>query len=311
MSLLHDIQIRLLDDNANIGSILLKVRYLADRLGSASLEDWVRFEAEGYPDRSNVPEYRVSGVTYTGSLTDGYKNFSNIGIPPHIITKYGGEGWTSYGITDALPVIESMLARNNGDGEFGIDASNLKLLLDNKIFRGYTLLDIDAKLDVGAFARIGAAVRAKLLDLVLALEKQIPEASKITVGTQAPAINDITRENVTQVFNQTIHGNVTNIANSGSAASISVNVLQGDVASLEKALAALGLTPGEASELANIAAGEKPEGGGKGFGARAAEWIGKRLSAGADGVMRIGGRVLEDEIGTAIQGFYDNLPPIG
>ena len=48
-SLLSGILRSLLDHETDLGPILLKVRYLAKRLGSDDLEQWVIHEAEGYP----------------------------------------------------------------------------------------------------------------------------------------------------------------------------------------------------------------------------------------------------------------------
>lgn len=82
MGLLQDIQISLLDDNAKIGSILLKLRYLADRLGSNVLEDWVRQETEGYNPDLDVPDYRKTSIVYSGTFTNGYRTLSNVELRP-------------------------------------------------------------------------------------------------------------------------------------------------------------------------------------------------------------------------------------
>ncbi|WP_428542906.1 hypothetical protein [Profundibacter sp.] len=43
---------------------MLKLRFLASRLGSDPLAEWVRFESEGYPNDAELPDYRILGVTY-------------------------------------------------------------------------------------------------------------------------------------------------------------------------------------------------------------------------------------------------------
>ncbi|MGY2904674.1 AbiTii domain-containing protein [Bradyrhizobium sp. URHC0002] len=64
MSILREIQAAILQENPDLGTILLKLRFLASRLGSEPLEDWVKYEAEGYPRDADVPEYRVAGLSY-------------------------------------------------------------------------------------------------------------------------------------------------------------------------------------------------------------------------------------------------------
>jgi len=49
MSLLQQIQESVVNEKAGLGSILLKLRLLASRLGSDLLEEWVKHETEGYP----------------------------------------------------------------------------------------------------------------------------------------------------------------------------------------------------------------------------------------------------------------------
>ena len=69
MSLLHDIQAAVLQEGADLGPILLKVRLLAAQLGSQPLADWVKHESEGYPSETPVPDYRIIQVTYTATFS--------------------------------------------------------------------------------------------------------------------------------------------------------------------------------------------------------------------------------------------------
>ena len=49
MSLLHQIQESVIQEGCDLGSVLLKLRLLASKLGSNVLEEWVKHESEGYP----------------------------------------------------------------------------------------------------------------------------------------------------------------------------------------------------------------------------------------------------------------------
>ena len=68
MSLLREIQASLMQQGQQIGPILLKLRFLASRLGSDLLEEWVKHESEGYPKNVEIPEYRKIPVTYSGTF---------------------------------------------------------------------------------------------------------------------------------------------------------------------------------------------------------------------------------------------------
>src|SRR5688572_7880440 len=97
MSILREIQAELLSDKAELSTILLKMRFLASRLGSEPLEDWVRFESEGYPPDVELPQYRIVGVSYKGTWSGPYNSgINNAPIPGYLIEKYASKAWTHY-----------------------------------------------------------------------------------------------------------------------------------------------------------------------------------------------------------------------
>ena len=82
--LLHEIQESVVQEGADLGSILLKLRFLASRLGSDVLEEWVKHESEGYPKDVEVPSYRIVGVSYKGTFSGPFG--SGIQRPPTPLT---------------------------------------------------------------------------------------------------------------------------------------------------------------------------------------------------------------------------------
>ena len=137
MVLLHDIQAALLNDKIGVGSILLKLRFLASKLNADILEEWVQHETEGYPIDARIPDYRIAQITYTGTFSDVVKQITNVSIPGHLIEKFAGKEWVRFEIRDGLPVIDSQLENNSENGHFAIDSSNLKLTLQDKNLQGY------------------------------------------------------------------------------------------------------------------------------------------------------------------------------
>lgn len=220
MALIHDIQTALLDENASVGPMLLKLRFLAAKLDTDILEEWVQHEAEGYPDGVDVPEYRQANITYTGSFADMAKQLNNVSIPSGLVASIAGDHWVSYQIRDGLPLIESQIAAAKDGSHFGIDSSNLKVLLQDKIYQGMAIIDINSKIDTGAFARVQHAVRAKTLDFTLKLEKHVPSVAEIEVGTALVKMSPDEQknvENLTQNIFYDVQGDVTNIHSSGDA----------------------------------------------------------------------------------------------
>ena len=303
MPLLHDIQAALLDDKLGVGSILLKLRFLASKLDANILEEWVQHETEGYPTDARVPDYRIAQITYTGTFADMVKQIKNVSIPGHSIEKFAGKKWLSFEIREGLPVIDSQLENISEDGYFAIDSSNLKLILQDKIYKGMAIVEIDNRIDTGAFTRVQQAVRAKALDFSLKLEKQVPAAAEISVGQTGGAITPTEQENVKHLTQQIFYGDVTNIhADSGSA--VTLNVIKGDTSSLTKALEEAGFPSGEAKELAEIAGKEGPQDEMQPLGTNVQEWMRDKLKGGAAEAWGIGKSVARDVIIGALKQYY-------
>lgn len=303
MALLHDIQAALLDDDIGVGSILLKLRFLASKLDADILEEWVQHEIEGYPDNARIPDYRNAHITYTGTFANMAHQINNVSIPRYLIEKYAGKEWLTLEIHESLPVIDNQLQGISEGGHFGIDSSNLKLLLQDKVYEGMAIVEITNRIDPGAFTRIQQAVRAKALDFSLKLEKRVPVAAEITVGKSGSAITPIEQANVEHLTQQIFYGDVTNIhASAGST--FTMNITVGDTSSLAKALEEAGLPTSEAQELAEIAGHELPEGHAKALGANVREWLRQKLSTGAAEAWGVGRSVVRDVVSEALKQFY-------
>ena len=303
MVLLHDIQAALLDDKIGVGSILLKLRFLASKLDAAILEEWVQHETEGYPIDARVPDYRIAQITYTGTFSDGVKQINNVSIPGHLIEKFVGKKWLSFEIREGLPVIDRKLENISEDVHFAIDSSNLKLILQGKIYKDMAIVEIGNRIDTGALIRVQQAVRAKALDFALKLEKQVPAAAEISVGQTGGAITPTEQENVKHLTPQIIYGDVTNIhADSGSA--VTLNVIKGNTSSLAKALEEAGFPPDEAKELAKIAGKEAPQDEMQPLGTNVQKWLRDKLKGGAAEARGIGKFVARDVIIGALKQYY-------
>lgn len=85
MSLLHEIQTSVVQEGANLGSVLLKLRLLAARLGSEPLGEWIKHESEGYPRDAEIPSYRVIGISYRGTFSGPFgSGIRNAQIPGYL-----------------------------------------------------------------------------------------------------------------------------------------------------------------------------------------------------------------------------------
>jgi hypothetical protein len=289
MSILREIQDALLSDKAELSTILLKLRFLASRLGSEPLEDWVKFETQGYSRGVEVPDYRIVGVIYKGTWSGPFgTGIQNAPIPPAVIEKYAGKDWTRYNVRESIASVEE-LAKSE-EGTIGINASNLILLLQGKVYEDWACNAISATLSVVAMREIVQLVRSRVLELTIELEKRVPESVEVTLQKPIP-LKSKSEAAVTQILNQTVYGNITHIT-AMHGAQVNLSITAGDRDSMVDALVDAGLPQDAAKEFTDIIAAEKPESVERPLGKKALAWIKKNTPKAASGAWKIGSDVL-------------------
>ena len=284
MSLLREIQASVLQEaDIDVGRVLLKLRFLASHLGSDLLEEWINLELDGYPEEIPVPNYRKMGVTYKGMFTGALGGgFNNAPIPPALILKYAGERWVTHEVREGIAKIDD-LVRDGKKGKSGtvqIDASNLILRLQDKIYKGMACNSIIGLVSISEIVALQFSVRKRVLELTIKLEKKIPTAREITIEKPLNSLSSDTARTTTRIAHQTIYAeNYTVVSNSGTGTqSVSVlNIRKGEISAYKKALIEGGIPEVDASELAKIILEEEPQSREDPFGVRAKAWLAENL----------------------------------
>lgn len=304
MSLLHEIQESIVQEGVDLGSILLKLRLLASRLGSDILEEWVKHESEGYPKDVEVPPYRVMDVSYHGTWSGPFgSGINNAPIPPYLIQKYAGDKWVNIEIRESIAAVDDLVKSNaKGSGTLGIDASNLILLLQGKVYKDYNCIDISASISPTSLAEIRQAVRSRILELTLELEKSIPEATQVEFGP--PGKQEADPEKVQQISQQIIYGNVTTAVTGGHGSNITLSIGERDTEALIQFLVKSGIPEADATEIANIMENEEPSSVDEPFGEKAKSWIASNLKKAAQGAWNIGINVATKVLSEAALKYY-------
>ncbi|MEQ9106250.1 MAG: hypothetical protein RLO04_02145 [Limnobacter sp.] len=183
MSLLHDIQASIVKEDSDLGPILLKLRLLAARLGSQPLAEWVKHESEGYPTGVDVPGYRVISVRYTATFSGPFgSGVQNAPISPYLIEKFAWKPWTNYEMRGSIAAVDDLLATSEKGGGLQIEAANLILLLQGKVYADYACNSVTGRISRAALAAIRHSVRSRVLELTIELEKSVPEAATVAFG---------------------------------------------------------------------------------------------------------------------------------
>ena len=303
MSLLHQIQESVVQEGAELGPVLLKLRLLAARLGSDVLEEWVKHESEGYPKDAEVPSYRIVAISYKGTFLGPFESgIKNAQIPGYLVEKYAGEGWTKHEVRESIAGVEELLKMSAESGSLGIDASNLILLLQGKVYKDYACNDISGTISRTAIAEIQQSVRSRILELTLELEKSIPAAAHVSFG--APQNTDTNPEKVQQISQQIIYGNVTTAVAGSSDTQITIDIGVRDNDSFIEHLVKSGIPREDASELAEIVQSEEPTSPEEPFGEKAKFWLGSNLKKAAEGTWNIGISVATKVLTEAALKYY-------
>jgi len=200
MSILNEIQASILDPNAKLSAILLKLRFLASRLGSEPLADWVKYETDGYLKGVEVPDYRIVRVQYSGTFSGPFgSGINNAPIPSAVIEKYASKSWTHHEVRQSIAAVDELAAHDS----IGIDASNLILLLQGNIYPDMACNAIRGSVSPVAMKEIQTVVRSRVLELTLELEKSVPAAMEVTL--QKPIADKPNGEEVTRIVNATLY----------------------------------------------------------------------------------------------------------
>lgn len=146
----------------------------------------------------------------------------------------------------------------------GINASNLILLLQGKIYEDYACNDISGNISVVSLSEISQAVRNRVLELTIEFEKSIPAAAHITFGTQGMDKDNASKAQ--QITQQIIYGNVGNAISGGSESTINVSIQSHNKESVANYLKDSGISEEDALDFSLIVASETPSSSEEPFG---------------------------------------------
>ena len=303
MSLLYQIQESVVQDGSSLGPILLKLRLLAARLGSNDLEEWVKHESEGYPQDAVLPDYRIVGVTYKGTFSGPFgSGIKNAPIPPILINTFANDSWNNYSVRESIAAVDELVKVSAKGGSLGINASNLILLLQGKIYADYACNDISGNISVVSLSEISQAVRNRVLELTIEFEKSIPAAAHITFGTQGMDKDNASKAQ--QITQQIIYGNVGNAISGGSESTINVSIQSHNKESVANYLKDSGISEEDARDFSLIVASETPSSSEEPFGEGAKNWIASNIRKAADGTWKVGMAVATKVLTEAALKYY-------
>ncbi len=305
MALIHEIQKEILQQDSDLAPILLKLRFLAAKLGSHPLAEWVKYEAEGYPSGVDIPEYRYLNVNYKATFSGPFgSGIKNAPIPSYLIDKFAGNHWTNYELRQSVAAIDSLVSADKSEsGTLTIDASNLILLLQGKIYENYACNSVDGNISVAQLKEVQHVVRNRILEITIEIEQSVAGAAEIEIGGKMESEQNESGK-VNQIFYQTIHGSMTNVSNTGNINSIETGMEKGNQKSVIEYLINSGIIEKDAEIFCKTLSKEKPDSDEEPFGSKAKLWISQNIVKAIDGTWKVGISTATDVLKKAALSYY-------
>jgi len=208
MSLLREIQDSAVDAREPIGALLRKCKILAVRLGSSEFKSWVENELNGYPEKSEIPEYRIMAVGCKGHFSGGFgSGIRNADIPSRCISENFRDGLFTSHLAQPISSIESLIEASDGGTVQEPWPADVTAHFGMNIYQGMNCMQAWKVIPVNALVGILDKIRNNVLNFVLEIESEDPDAGEAPINS-----HPVDQEKVQQIFHTYITGNVQNVA---------------------------------------------------------------------------------------------------
>lgn len=222
MTLLREIEDAAVNSSVPLPDLLRKCKVLAARLKYPDFVTWVSRELNGYSKDELLPEYRQIEVGPAfGHFVDPYgRQVHNAQIPFSALPKNIRNEFKKIQFRESVSALASSLT---AEGTFMRKWPPELLRLVAPVYEESTLVDAFQPIPLAKIEGILDTVRTRVLDFVLAIQTENPDAGETLPNAPAP----LPLQSMTQYFNTTIVGGQANLGNTGSASIGDGNIATG------------------------------------------------------------------------------------
>jgi hypothetical protein len=268
MTLLRDIAHAAADPQVDLPSLLRKCKILAARLGSPEFSTWIAWELDGYPDEQSTPDYRRLPAGFYGQFMNAAWRYDKMPVPRNVIPEEFHDALYTNVFRGGIAQVTALAKGAT------ILRPELVFALQGRIDGGMNCVSAWQEIPACEIVQLLSAVRNRILDFVLKIEDENPDAGEAAVDS-----HPVPTERLQNLVNNYFLG-MTNIAQNSHSFNQTANtgIQPGDLDSLKSYLASEGIPAGALEELESAVTTDKKTGDGKGLGSRVQEWIGKAAS---------------------------------
>jgi hypothetical protein len=302
MKLISDILNDLMDDQQSLTVSLTKTKFLASKIEHQELLNWVNFELKGYPNNGSLPDYRITKGIIVGDMIKRGMPFSD--HPFHLpdLPADLNEQMQLFRAHDNVQVLESLLKSKSSNMVCALFPDSILRTIErpmkNTNGEDFQLLRAGVKVPLHFMHKILAEVKDKLLEFMMALDKQFG------VNTE---IDDLKKNQsiINQIMSTTIHNNGDgNVINTGEKAAVTANITinKGNKQVLERTLSESKVAEEDIQELLLVIDEEPPVD--QKFGVKVNTWMGKMYAKALSGGWEISAGAAGSILAQAIMKYY-------
>ncbi len=286
---------QLIDDLSNsensLTNPLLKTKILATRIGNEKLMKWTNDELSGYKEEV-LPKYRLAKSNIICTMQQGYDVYENVQLPLMVFEKNLIDSLIQYKCNDSIQTLENLEREKKNEiiyKDLGPDMCAYMTKLANKAGQNFAIMTMKVVVQVSQITQVLSEVRAKLLDFMLQLEKDVPNLDDLMKNKLN--VKENVNEKIEKIYYQTIintsgFGN-TITTGEGNLVTSNIKITQGNVADMKRELEKNNVPVENIDEIIQIVQDEEPNRETKKFGEKANIWIQKMVSKTLDGTWQI------------------------
>jgi hypothetical protein len=263
---------------------------------------WVNSELTGYPDETSVPPYRIVTTEVHGHLTSIAWQMSDYRLPIRHIDEEKRRHLTRFGMTSSIQVIEESIKESRRSGlsmrrNLPIEAAGM---FEEALARGINVVSAWCLINMGDVENILVEVRSRLLDFALELRDAVGSNAEGDQLQARAATVDAGR-----MFNTAIYGsNNTVVLGAHSTQTVTVGNAKGDMDSLLKVLAGIGVPNDDLEKLKTAVSTDERKGIVPTVGeGETGKWFGGLLGRAGKGAIGVGVDVLSSTIVKALAAY--------
>lgn len=253
-------------DKISLSQALTRAKIIAYKINNTQFKEWISFELNGYPEKSELPTYRIVSCDVFVKIADPFRGEYDVPFENTTQDEDTVKNFYSEFLMQSISLLEESYSKEDIHkfGYFYFSESDVQKLRESSP-QGHLIRTAKRKIQVSEIKHIIDTTKQRLLDTLLELNEAFP-------NLENEYKDNIQNETKAQtIINQTIYGNNTN-SNIGIGENITQSIENNaKLDNLIQELKKLGIDESDTNEVREIIINEKKENWGK----KLMSWVGK------------------------------------